>query len=411
MTTPNAERLALDDRRISCLMALHDASKNHPERDALRAAMSALESALRAQPADAGEPVAWRDVEMMRLINLLRSNEGDSVTILCNNPDFNGQPNNAVVCNGGWTNWEDRRFSQDTLLDALSAAMIEYMRPDVAPSAASEPLYTSPQPADAGVREKEIIERLNTWLLGEIEQAQSRQRNAFAQGNDRLGEKYHGRHVALFDVKDRLSALNAPVVDPRNSDEGDERDAPLVDLVSRFSAALLAKLKAAEAKYGYNNAWMRDGWDATCQEHMIEHLAKGDPLDVAAYCAFMWHHGWATAPATPPQPAVSSEVWEALARIIDPTAEGDYRLRERYMKAGRVLALISEIPLIADQSAAMADAEMLRDIASAAERLLNADTFVHPTLSRSEAVAQATDNLRRKLGRWQMGQCASQEQP
>jgi hypothetical protein len=34
----------LVQRRINCLMSLHDASKNHPERDALRAAMSALEA-------------------------------------------------------------------------------------------------------------------------------------------------------------------------------------------------------------------------------------------------------------------------------------------------------------------------------------------------------------------------------
>lgn len=24
-------------------------------------------------------------------------------------------------------------------------------------------------------------------------------------------------------------------------------------------------------------------------------MTKGDPLDVAAYCAFAWHHGWPTA--------------------------------------------------------------------------------------------------------------------
>ena len=41
--------------------------------------------------------------EIVRLIQLLRADEGDSVTLLCDNPDFNGQPNCAVVCNGDWT--------------------------------------------------------------------------------------------------------------------------------------------------------------------------------------------------------------------------------------------------------------------------------------------------------------------
>ncbi len=198
-------------------------------------------------------------------------------------------------------------------------------------------------------------------------------------------------------------ALNDPVVDPRNSDEGDEWDAPLVGLVSRFSAALLAKLKAAEAKYGYNNAWMRDGWDATCQEHMIEHLAKGDPLDVAAYCAFMWHHGWATAPATPPQPAVSGEVREAIARIIDPAAKfesiegvrwsiGDVERRDdARRKADKILAL----PLIADQSAALAEAAFLLarleelDDADDSDYVREFEGHVRPSMSRLRAMLAA----------------------
>lgn len=67
---------------------------------------------------------------MWRLIDLLRSQEGDSVTILCDNPEpCTEAENNAVICNGDWTDWEDRRFSGVSLLDALSAAMIEYKRP------------------------------------------------------------------------------------------------------------------------------------------------------------------------------------------------------------------------------------------------------------------------------------------
>lgn len=63
--------------------------------------------------------------EIVRLINVLRADEGDSVTILCDNPDFNGQPNCAIICNGDWTGWVDKRFAADTVLDALSMAMVE----------------------------------------------------------------------------------------------------------------------------------------------------------------------------------------------------------------------------------------------------------------------------------------------
>ena len=67
--------------------------------------------------------------EIVRLIELLRADEGDSVTLLCDNPDFNGQPNCAVVCNGDWTSWVDRRFAADTILDALSMAATEKALP------------------------------------------------------------------------------------------------------------------------------------------------------------------------------------------------------------------------------------------------------------------------------------------
>lgn len=70
----------------------------------------------------------------------------------------------------------------------------------------------------------------------------------------------------------------------------------LADLVSRFSAALLEKLRAAEAKYGRKDDWLDPNWETDCQRQLAEHLTKGDPRDVAAYAAFCWHHGWPTAP-------------------------------------------------------------------------------------------------------------------
>lgn len=58
------------------------------------------------------------------LIERLRAEEGDSVTINCSNPDFEG-PAEAVDCNGAWTAWKDKRFTGSNLLEALTAAYAE----------------------------------------------------------------------------------------------------------------------------------------------------------------------------------------------------------------------------------------------------------------------------------------------
>ena len=68
-------------------------------------------------------------------------------------------------------------------------------------------------------------------------------------------------------------------------------------LVTDFCTALAEKLYKAQLKYGYDTDWKQDGWPSQCQAHFHQHIAKGDPRDVAAYCAFMWWHGWSTKPA------------------------------------------------------------------------------------------------------------------
>jgi hypothetical protein len=70
---------------------------------------------------------------------------------------------------------------------------------------------------------------------------------------------------------------------------------PLSDLVARFSAALLEKLRSADTKG--RHGWAEDDWREACQRGLTNRVAKGDPRDVAAYCAFLWHHGWPTKPA------------------------------------------------------------------------------------------------------------------
>ena len=67
------------------------------------------------------------------------------------------------------------------------------------------------------------------------------------------------------------------------------------NLIVQFAEALAEKLRKAEIKYDYANEWKTDAyWRDKCMDDLIDHLAKGDPRDVAIYCAFMWHHKWKT---------------------------------------------------------------------------------------------------------------------
>lgn len=69
-------------------------------------------------------PLSADDTALVATINYLRADEGDTVSLLCDNPDFNGQPSNAVECNGGWTDWTDKRFTGDSLFAALNNAAL-----------------------------------------------------------------------------------------------------------------------------------------------------------------------------------------------------------------------------------------------------------------------------------------------
>lgn len=68
-------------------------------------------------------------------------------------------------------------------------------------------------------------------------------------------------------------------------------------LIDRFAEALKDKLAAAQKKYGYSDGWMNSDWQADLIEKLQSHVIKGDPRDVAAYCAFAWHHEWSVTPA------------------------------------------------------------------------------------------------------------------
>jgi hypothetical protein len=103
---------------------------------------------------------------------------------------------------------------------------------------------------------------------------------------------------AKVNVSD-LAEVILPIVAPTAPVEasGSELHPATADLVDRFAAELKSKLARAEAKYGYRDDWSNPDWKDDLIESLAEHIQKGDPRDVAAYCAFAWHHGWSISDA------------------------------------------------------------------------------------------------------------------
>lgn len=62
-----------------------------------------------------------------------------------------------------------------------------------------------------------------------------------------------------------------------------------VNLLCKFSSAMAEKLRKSEIKYGYANKWKNQEWADECRNSLVQHIKKGDPLDVANYCAFLWY--------------------------------------------------------------------------------------------------------------------------
>lgn len=93
-----------------------------------RALVRTVTAALAAMPGG----VEWQ------LCEQLRAGEGNSVELFCDNPDFNGQPNCAVEVVGEWTEWEQRRFTGDTMLEALRAAHTAMLAAAPTPPTAQE---------------------------------------------------------------------------------------------------------------------------------------------------------------------------------------------------------------------------------------------------------------------------------
>lgn len=137
-------------------------------------------------------------------------------------------------------------------------------------------------------------------------------------------------------VKDRKPFQPAPVMPA-------ELHPDTQNLVADFSTALAEKLYKAQLKYGYGADWKKDGWATQCLSHFHQHIAKGDPRDVAAYCAFMWYHGWKTESVL--GPVVPEEMPKGLAaQIVSLLAHniGDKLLAQKIWNACRAVMLQSK---------------------------------------------------------------------
>jgi hypothetical protein len=127
-----------------------------------------------------------------------------------------------------------------------------------------------------------------------------------------------------------FAAPAAPAVAPHPDDEA----------VDQFAIALKAKLAESRAKG-------RRGWKhcdpAFLSASLREHVEKGDPRDVAAYCMMLWHQEQpiaAPAPAEPPEGCTLADA--AMLRVANHqlAAENDY-LRHRL----RPFAQLASSPL------------------------------------------------------------------
>jgi len=72
-----------------------------------------------------------------------------------------------------------------------------------------------------------------------------------------------------------------------------------MELVLQFSAVMAKKLYKAQVEYEGRKepaeGWMNPDREQLYREQLRHHMEKGDPIDVANFCAFMWYHGWSTA--------------------------------------------------------------------------------------------------------------------
>ncbi|WP_232487453.1 hypothetical protein [Pectobacterium parmentieri] len=127
-------------------------------------------------------------------------------------------------------------------------------------------------------------------------------------------------------------------------------------LIVDFTTALAEKLHKAELKYGYNDDWAYANWEIECHTSFHEHIAKGDPRDVAAYCAFMWYHGWKTEAL--PLPVVPQTLLRELVDVVWQDAKESTEVPSTEWAdelIGKVFTAAQVLPVVPDEMAVSDD--------------------------------------------------------
>lgn len=63
-------------------------------------------------------------------------------------------------------------------------------------------------------------------------------------------------------------------------------------LVDEFAEALKRRLLQVQMQRTFIHQWMHPDWRESALKALKKNIEKDQPLDVAAYAAFFWRHGW-----------------------------------------------------------------------------------------------------------------------
>ncbi len=103
-----------------------------------------------------------------------------------------------------------------------------------------------------------------------------------------------------------------------------ENYAAMKKVVDEFAAHMLSKMWKSASKRDNADAWQDPAFAPEIRQHLLEHVDKGDPVDVAIYAMFAHWHGQSLAP----QP-VEWQVWRGgkVVQFIPRDAKVFIRLR------------------------------------------------------------------------------------
>jgi hypothetical protein len=96
-------------------------------------------------------------------------------------------------------------------------------------------------------------------------------------------------------IDERIARLRASLgrLEQMGREDIARSDRPDLLLLPSFEMVLDRTWEIARLKHGYEgHTWRSPDWEALWRQEVFEHIAKGDPRDVAIYCAFGWYHGW-----------------------------------------------------------------------------------------------------------------------